>query len=80
MIIVFAVVLTQVALAGPTVEVAEQLNQTGDYNNEHFNGNNIITDMPGHWFNMGLIAIFGIMTWGIARIVRREITRQRGRL
>lgn len=75
LIIVFAIVIVQGVLADPLIETGEQLNATGDYDNEHFDGNSIITDMPTHWFNMGLVAIFGIMSWGAWRVVRRELTR-----
>lgn len=77
MIIVFAIVLAQGALAGPLIQTGEKLNQSGDYSNPHFDGNQIIGDMPGHWFNMGLVAIFGIMLWGAWRVVREELTRGR---
>jgi hypothetical protein len=80
LIIVFAIVLAQIVLAGPMMEIQNSLNETGDYNNEYFDGNDVITSMPGHWFNMGLIGIFGIMTWGIARIARNELNRRRGGL
>lgn len=78
LVIVFSIVLLQSALAGPLMETSERLNESGDYSdNGHFDGNQIISDMPGHWFNMGLVAIFGIMAWGAWRVIREELTRGR---
>lgn len=78
LIVVFGVVIIQMAMASPLVSISESLNETGDYSNDHFDGNEVIGDMPDIWFNMGLIAIFGIMAWGIWWIIRRELTRGRG--
>lgn len=79
-IVVFVIVITQMVMAGPIVEISNSLNETGNYSNEHFDGNQTISDMPSVWFNMGLIGIFGIMAWGVWRIIRREITRRGGGL
>lgn len=78
LIVVFTIVLIQSTMAGPANQITEDLNATGDYNNEHFNGNELITSYVGDWLNMGLIGMFGIMLWGLARVVRRELTRGGG--
>lgn len=75
LIIVFVIVLLQAVLAGPFVQIQNDLNETGDYSNDYFDGNALITGWISDWFNAGLIGIFGIMTWGVARVLRRELTR-----
>lgn len=77
LVVVFSIILLQGALAGPLTETADRLGGSGDYENEHFDGNQIIQDMPGHWFNMGRVGIFGIMAWGAWRVIREELTRGR---
>lgn len=79
-IVIFAILLTQMVLTGPVEQVETQLNETGDYDNEHFDGNDRITSIAGHWYNMGLIAAFGLMFWGTVWVVRKELTRRRGGL
>lgn len=75
LIVVFTLVLIQSTLVGPATQITSDLNETGDYENEHFDGNTLITSWVGDWLNMGLVAIFGIMLWALARVVRRELTR-----
>lgn len=77
-IIVFAIALAQMVMAAPLLDVANSLNDSGDYENEHFDGNEKINDLPDIWFNMGLIGIFGLMAWGVWFVVKRELTRGRG--
>lgn len=77
MIVVFAIVVGQAALADPLLETSSSLNESGDYSNDHFDGNDIITSLPGKWFNMGLVGAFGVMAWGAWRVVREELTRGR---
>lgn len=77
LIVVFMIVVVQSALAGPAVEVTESLNATGDYSNDHFDGNALITGFDDAWFDMGLIAIFGIMMWGTWFVLKRELTEGR---
>lgn len=73
---VFFVITLQVTLAGPLTTVSDTINGTGDYSDVGGeDGNKIITDLPGQWFSMGIIAIFGILTWGTWRVLRRELTR-----
>lgn len=75
LIVVFGVVLVQAAIADPLITFETSLNATGDYSNEHFDGNAIIDGLPQAWFNMGLIAIFGLMVYGVMRVIRQELTR-----
>lgn len=75
LIVVFVILLLQAVLAGPLVQTVNDLNDTGDYSNEHFDGNAIISGFMASWFNMGLVAVFGMMAWAATRVVRREITR-----
>jgi len=76
-IVTFTLILIQMVLAPPMEDVETQLNETGDYSNEHFDGNEVITSLLGTWYNMGLVAIAGIMMWGVWFLIRRERTRGR---
>lgn len=73
LIVVFTVVLIQSVAAPALVQTTEELKTTGDYANEHFDGEQLITGFVASWFDMGLIAMFGMMVWGISRVVRREL-------
>lgn len=73
---VFAIILAQSVFIGPLFTIQNSLNETGDYNSDYLDGNHVITSLPSTWLDMGLIAIFGILTWGAWRIVRRELTRR----
>lgn len=77
-IVVFSIVMAQLLLAPPLEDTTRGLNETGDYENEHFDGNAIIAGILDYWYNMGLVAIAGISMWGVWRVVRRERTRGRG--
>jgi hypothetical protein len=82
LVVVFAIAMGQAVLIGPVLQVTSDLNDTGDYSDlegadDDYNGNEVISSLPGQWLNMGLVAMFGIMAWGIARVVRRELTRNR---
>lgn len=77
LIVVFVLLALQATLAGPMTQTLDALNETGDYNNSHFNGNDLIPGYISSIFNMILIGVFGMMGWGAARILRREITRGR---
>ena len=78
LIAIFAIVLVQSALAGPFMTFSTALNSTGDYSGGQIDANSFITGIPGAWFNMGLVAMFGLMLWAVARVVRRELTRGGG--
>lgn len=77
MIVIVTLSLTAVVLVGPMTTFFDQINDTGDYDNEYFDGNDLIGSWLGDWLNMVLIGIFGIMIWGFARVVRRELFRGR---
>jgi hypothetical protein len=82
LVVALAIAMAQVVLIGPVLQVTSDLNDTGDYSDlegadDDYNGNEVISSLPGQWLNMGLVAMFGIMAWGIARVVRRELTRNR---
>lgn len=77
LIVIFVLLLLQATLAGPMTQTLDSLNETGDYENEHFDGNALIPGYIQDIFNMILVAVFGMMAWATTRIVRREITRGR---
>lgn len=76
LVVVFIIVVIQAAVAGPLVEVQDSLTSNVDFNNEHFNGPDLIEGLVSTWFNMGLVAIFLLAGSVIALLVRRELTRQ----
>lgn len=82
LIVVFSLALVQSVLAAPFISITSDLNDTGDYSNlegvDGYNGNTVIDSLMGDWFNMGLVGMFGIMVWGVARVVRNELTRGGG--
>lgn len=77
--VVTVLVIVQSALASPLHETTTQLNETGDYGDldgvSGYDGNQVITGLWDDWMKMGLIGMFGIMLWGTARVVRKELTR-----
>lgn len=78
---VFFIIALQATLAGPITEVSDAINETGDYSDFGGNdGNDIITGLPGTWFTMGFIGIFGALLWASWRVLRRELTRGGGGL
>lgn len=80
MIIVFGIAVVQMSMAGPLTSVSQSLNETGDYSNEHFDGNKTITELPVTWFDMGLMGMFGIILWGFWSVIQDEINEGRDRL
>lgn len=79
-IVVTGILLAQMVLAPPLEQTEEGLNESGDYSNEHFDGNEVITSISGVWYNMGLVGVFGLCAWGAWRVLRRELTRRGGNL
>lgn len=75
LVVVFVIGVLQAVLAGPLITLTDDVKDTGDFSNEHFDAEQIIDNTRSAWFNMGLVAIFGIMAWGMIRVVRRELTR-----
>lgn len=79
MLAIFFIIALQITLAGPFTTVADTINGTGDYSDVGGqDGNQIITDLPGQWFSMGFVAIFGTLAWASWRVLRRELTRGGG--
>lgn len=78
MVVIFLIAVIQSIMAGPLVTVSESFNQTGDYDLDGNLNNSFITDLPNAWFNMGLVGMFMFLGWGVARVVRREITQRGG--
>lgn len=76
LVIVFVIVLAQSVLAAPLTTLETDLNASGDYSNEHFDGNTLISDAFSSWWDMGLLAMFLAMGVVVAEAVRRELTRQ----
>lgn len=80
LIVIVSVVIVQSLVADPLIRILDKLANSGDYSDvagTGLDGDALITSFAGDWFNMGLILIFGIMAWAIARVVRRELTRGR---
>jgi len=80
LIVVLAVVIVQALVVDVLIQILDALASSGDYSDvagTGVDGESLIRGFPGAWFNMGLILIFGIMAWGIARVVRKELTRGR---
>lgn len=75
--VVFMALVFQATLAEPVVQVQSDLNESGDYNNEHFNGNDLIMGWIDSFFNVILILVFGALSWGVWYVLRREVTRGR---
>jgi len=74
--VVFVITVIQTAIAGPLVTLQDTLINAVDFGSPHFNGASLIRGIVSSWFQMGLVAIFGLMLVAIARVVRRELTRQ----
>lgn len=79
MVLVFTLAIAQALLAGPATDVSNDLNESGDYDNEYFDGNDLIGSWTDDWLNMGLAGIFGTLVFGAAVVLRRELTRRRRR-
>lgn len=77
MIVLIAILLAVMFLAEPFIAVTDSLNDSGDYSLQGEDMNDDFGDTVSAWLNMSWIAIFGVMGWGIYRIVRRELTRGR---
>lgn len=78
--VILAIVLIQQAAVGPLTQIVDGVQESGDYNNEHFQGEQLMDDMVQGWLTGGLVGIFGIMVWALYRLLRREVTRQGGGL
>lgn len=76
--VILAIILIQQAAVGPLVEIIDGVQESGDYNTEHFNGDQLMDGMVSAWLTGGLVGIFGIMVWALYRLLRYEVTRQGG--
>lgn len=74
--VVFIIVVIQTAVAGPLITLQNTLIDSVNFGSPHFDGPALITGMVSSWFDVGLVAIFGLMGVAIARVVRKELTRQ----
>lgn len=78
--VILAIILLQQAAVGPLTAIVDGVQESGDYDTEHFNGDQLMDDMIGAWLLSGLVGIFGIMVWALYRLLRREVTRKGGGL
>lgn len=73
MIVIFTFIIVWVVMADPLVSIADafiELDTSGQFNTD-----SKIDAMVRGWFNMILVGVFGIMAWGIWRVIRKELTR-----
>lgn len=73
LIVVFVMLLVWATLADPLVQIGnafQGVETSGQFNTEQKIDTNIQA-----WFNMLLLAVFGVMGWAFWRVVRRELTR-----
>lgn len=74
-IVIFAATAVWVGLADPLVQLGDAFK--GIETSGQFGKNSLIDTMISSWFNMILVLIFGIMAWGVIRVMRKELTRGR---
>lgn len=79
MIVLFATMILWTVSVDPLRQVGDSFKEIDDGQGDF--------DIPGQidgklrgYENMFLILAFGVMTWGLWRILRRELTRSRGGL
>lgn len=81
LVVVFTLVMVSTIFASPLVQIMDGLQSSGDYGDDEgghdFDGEQRMEDLQDSWFNMTLLGIFGFMAWGVARVVRKELTRSR---
>lgn len=75
MIVIFTATIVWVGLADPLVQLGIALKDIET--SGQFGKTALIDGMIASWFNAILILVFGIMLWGIIRVMRRELTRGR---
>jgi TRAP-type C4-dicarboxylate transport system permease small subunit len=76
LIVVFSMLAIWGTLADPLVQISNafiDLETSGQFNTDAK-----ISRLTQSVFNMILIGVFGVMAWGIWRVVRRELTRGGG--
>jgi|APHM01.1.fsa_nt_gi hypothetical protein len=77
LVVVFVITLVQSALAAPLVQLEGALTGVADLSGGQFDGEVLISGLFDSWFNMGLVAVFGLIILSAARVLRRELTRRR---
>lgn len=80
LIVIVATTILTTVMIDPLIQILDALANSGDYADvagTGLDGESLITGFAGDWLNMTLILIFGIMAWGVARVVRRELTQGR---
>lgn len=78
LIFVFAVIFMQSVFAGPLFQFGNDLAAQDDDDGNSLDSSAKIENLETVWFDMGIIAVMGIGVWGLARVVRRELTRGGG--
>lgn len=76
MVVVFSMLVVWSTMADPLVQIANsfiEIETSGQLNTD-----SKINRMVAAVFNMILVAVFGIMAWGVWRVIRRELTRGGG--
>lgn len=73
MIVVFVMLIVLSVMADPLVQIADAFQ--GIETSGQFNTDSKIDANVNAWFNMILVAVFGVMGWGTWRVLRRELTR-----
>lgn len=77
LVAVFAIVLLQAVLADPLFTYLETVTGFFDTSGGRIDGNSLIDGLGSAWMNMGLIMIFGLISWGVLRVLREELTQGR---
>lgn len=76
--VIFVLVLIA-ATIGPVIpQITGSLMATGDYNTSWLAGETIVSNLVETWFQTILVAVFGIMLWAVAYVLRRELTGKGG--
>jgi len=76
-IIIFVLTVVQALLAGPLTTLETDLVDSGDYSNEHFDGDQLISGMFEGWWNMGLAAVFLLIGAAFVRAVQDQLAARR---
>jgi hypothetical protein len=72
LLFIFTMVMVQ-AVAGPALEsTGEKFKSSQDLDTEYWDGDSLIDGMISSFFDGIMVAMMGIMVWGVARAVRRE--------
>lgn len=77
LIAVFTVLVLQTVMADPLFTYLDTVTSIFDTTGGNFDGNAVIDGFGGAWMNMGLVFVFGLITWGCVRVLREELTQGR---